>query len=288
MTKVLYTLRQILPQNFKETIFDTRKNLIYFLPFAVKYQSKSINIYHCCVHKSASQWLQSLLFDFRVYQYSGLKACRNTKIKHGGYLPTESASEKFPEHTIAGSLHISYDNFQKIPKPAHYKAFFVMRDPRDIVVSDYFSLKYSHVPNPGVIETRDKLSTMDEIEGIIYVLNRIHQRRLFTALDSWIDAAKKDPNILLFRFEELTAVDNFAVFKKLLAHCDIAMPDQVLTSLLEEYRFEKLTGRQQGKEDKRSHLRKGIPGDWQNYFNETISSRFQELTGDLVHRLGYG
>jgi hypothetical protein len=45
-------------------------------------------------------------------------------------------------------------------------------------------------------------------------------------------------------------------------------------------------GQKQGEEEKQARYRKGISGDWNNYFSDALVKRFDELTGDLVVRLG--
>ena len=65
------------------------------------------------------------------------------------------------------------------------------------------------------------------------------------------------------------------------------MPDTMLYQLLQDYSFERLAGRKRGKEDRLAHYRKGVPGDWRNYFDDTIIAKFKDCTSDLVLRLGY-
>jgi len=283
-TQLNSTLRKLIPTNVKDVVKRSRLWL--------RYKSSCSNIYHCCVHKTASQWIQSLFFDSRIYRYSGLTVCPNGKVHRGGYETREANnaidSDPFPEKTIAGSLHISFDNFLAIPKPKCYKAFFVMRDPRDIVVSYYFSAKYSHVLDPRISKEREILNSLSQIDGMVYTIESLNKFGLFTALESWIGTPIKDLNIKIFRFEDLTNPNNFAAFKQLFSHCDIVMPDKILSQFLKDYTFQRLTkGRPLGDEDRRSHLRKGVPGDWQNYFNEKIDQEFKKVTGDLVSRLGY-
>ncbi|MEC4986426.1 MAG: sulfotransferase domain-containing protein [Oscillatoria sp. PMC 1076.18] len=273
-------MQNLVPNNLKNIIKNSK--------IWLRHRSQYTNLYHCCVHKTASQWLQALFCDSRVYRYSGLKLCPNGQVRRGGYGIVETNSEKFPEKTIAGSLHISFENYLAIPKPDNYKTFFVMRDPRDIVISNYFSVKYSHVPNGNILEQRQTLNNLSLTEGIIYTIEHLQNWGLFAALDSWIDAPKKDPKVKLFKYEEITAKNNFVVVQELLHHCDIKMPDKTLEELLNYHSFVKKTkGRQQGEENQRSHFRKGIAGDWKTYFNEEIEAKFQQATRDLTKRLEY-
>ena len=66
------------------------------------------------------------------------------------------------------------------------------------------------------------------------------------------------------------------------------MPDSILSELLEENSFPRLSGgRNQGEEDKMNHFRKGISGDWKNYFDDEIENKFMDITCDLIDILGY-
>ena len=52
--------------------------------------------------------------------------------------------------------------------------------------------------------------------------------------------------------------------------------------------FEKLSrGRQRGQEDTSSFYRKGVAGDWNNYFTERDKQIYKEEAGELLIRLGY-
>ena len=107
-------------------------------------------------------------------------------------------------------------------------------------------------------------------------------------MNSWIDAPSEDANILLFRYEELTGKQNIESFKRLCTHCDIKIPDNLICQILSDYSFEKLSqGRQQGDENHNSHYRKGLPGDWKNHFTHKVRQHFEEVTGNLIDRLGY-
>ena len=53
-------------------------------------------------------------------------------------------------------------------------------------------------------------------------------------------------------------------------------------------RFKSITkGRKRGQEDISTHERKGIAGDWRNYFAHAIKEKFKDLYGDLLMATGY-
>jgi hypothetical protein len=51
--------------------------------------------------------------------------------------------------------------------------------------------------------------------------------------------------------------------------------------------FEKTTTRQPGQADPIAKARKGVHGDWQNYFTRHDAQIFQEHCGHWLHRYGY-
>ena len=65
------------------------------------------------------------------------------------------------------------------------------------------------------------------------------------------------------------------------------MPDGILSQLLDDYNFERLSGRKRGEEDKFAYYRKGVPGEWREYFDESTKEKLKKLTNDLVVRLEY-
>ncbi len=66
------------------------------------------------------------------------------------------------------------------------------------------------------------------------------------------------------------------------------MPEEELVALYDQNSFKKITGgRNQGVEDQNAHYRKGISGDWRNYFDESLITYFREVTRDLLEVLGY-
>lgn len=257
----------------------------------VLYRSTNQNIYHCTVQKCASQWVRGIFSDPRVYRYSGLTSYQYQHHLPGKYDPRKLTDRRFntafPESTIATPLYIDYEGYTTIPKPAFYKTVFLMRDPRDVLISWYFSIKYSHPAFGEVERIRQDLHRLSESDGLLYALEFLNDYGLFQAQRSWAGATAKDPNVLLVRYEDLIGPDTLPALERLLMHCDIRMPGNVLEELLSLHSFEKLSGRKRGQEDLRAHYRKGIAGDWHNHFNDPIRSQFAAVAGDVLDVWGY-
>jgi hypothetical protein len=155
-------------------------------------------------------------------------------------------------------------------------------------VSHFFSSRYSHVENPGVLEERARLEGLSEKEGMIVHMRYMADRGIFDALRSWSIEAAKDPRLQLFRFEDLVGSDQLHWMCKLVEHCDIQIPQDKLQDVLDRLSFERLSGgRKQGEENKAHKYRSGKHGDWKKYFDEEVIAAFNEVTRDLTRLWGY-
>jgi len=248
------------------------------------------NIYHCCTHKSASQWVRGLLGDPITYRYSGLEPFHYQTEWMDGHDPrpvTERYFEKqFPRQTVATPLYLHYDCFRNLKKPRDYRAFFVLRDPRDVVVSWYFSMRNSHPENESVKQVRKDLRQRSKFEGLQYSIDWLSDFGLFDAQRSWTKA--KDSAIKVVTYEELTGPDQFNAFRELFNHLTVPIPDRKLKELLDKHSFEKKSGgRSKGEEDKDAHHRKGVSGDWRNHFDYDMRLKFKNATDRIASEVGY-
>jgi len=276
--------RRYVPAGWKRRIRNSR---LY-----VSHRSDVENVYFACVQKTASRWLRRILKDERVFRRSGLEYLdyiRSLPFSERRSLTEIRFPDGFPSRTIVGPLYTGYEGYVSIRKPAHYRAFFVMRDPRDIVVSWYYSMRYSHASSDGRFdEVREDLGRRSERDGLKRAMDLLAgSAELFPALRSWAGAPERDGCVLLVRYEDLTGPNSAAAFARLFSHCDIRIPEKTQTQLLEEHSFKRISGRRQGQEDVKSHYRKGKAGDWKEHLDDDLLGYFREVTGDLLEALGY-
>ena len=100
-------------------------------------------------------------------------------------------------------------------------------------------------------------------------------------------AEKQSESIKIFRYEDLIE-DNAGFLQKLFDYLEIRIPNTKTRKLAERYSFEKITkGRIRGTENIYRHNRKGVSGDWKNYFDDDIYGYFRKRTGNLIERVGY-
>lgn len=283
MKRIFRTIYYHLPLSLQHKI----RTIIY----PPSHKSQYVNIFHCTTQKAGSQWIRKILSDKRTYSYCGLIPFSYEASLPGGFDPrglTERViTRPFPKRTIATPLYIDYKGYKMVPKPKESKAIFVVRDPRDLVVSEYFSLRYSHGLMGDIPKLRRQLNKLNEAEGLLHVLEYLHSYGTFACQRSWIEEGNTDPEVLIVRFEDLITNYSMPIWKNVFGHFDIQIPKLILSELLRDYSFEALSGRRRGIEDKHSHYRKGVYGDCRNYFDEQLVKKFKQLTGDLIVRLGY-
>jgi len=176
-----------------------------------------------------------------------------------------------------------------------FVGFHVIRDPRDIAVSSYFSHLNSH-PTDGwkaLVKHREKLQGVSKSEGLFCDIEFITPG--FNRLLKWNYAL---PNILEIKMEKLTRepYENFVKIFDFLGILDTGSPGSPgkeislpqLKEILNKKSFSNLSGgRKKGQEDTGHHFRKGIAGDWVNHFTEEHKRYFKEKHNDLLIKLGY-
>jgi len=170
-----------------------------------------------------------------------------------------------------------------------FRAFHIIRDPRDIIVSGYFSHRYSHKIdgeiNSWLVPIRKKLEELPFNEGLATEIEHGH------ALSSISNWNFNDSQIIELRSEEVlfgTEAQCLQLLKDTLTHMQFDIfSDEVLLAVIRTH-HEFFSGRRKrGEEERSSHFRKGTPGDWRNYFTERHVAQFKERWGDLCVRLGY-
>jgi hypothetical protein len=120
--------------------------------------------------------------------------------------------------------------------------------------------------------------------------------RLRQAASNWrllVGSAVEDGPVLLgsdyteVRYEDLLVRTNEEV-ERLLSFLEVDTEEAIVEHCVSSASFEKLSrGRQRGQEDPSSFYRKGVAGDWRNYFTEEDRRVFKEEAGELLIRLGY-
>lgn len=229
-------------------------------------------IFHVTHWKAGSQWVHRILLE----------------LAHGSIVPPEMGETQFLSSplrpgAVYPTVYVSREQFQSVRLPEGARWFVIIRDLRDTLVSIYFSTRYSHpVIVEDVITGRQRLNAMSLEDGLLMLLDE--WLPMCAAIQSsWIASGER-----IIRYEDLLHRDVEIFEEILIGHCGLAVSPERLREVVLRYRFEQVTGgRRLGEEDIHAHERKGIPGDWRNYFTPRVAARFNERFGDLLEATGY-
>lgn len=235
-------------------------------------QNQLSTVFHVTHWKAGSQWLHRILRDVApnriVDPQLSERQFLDTPLVAGAVYPT---------------VYVTKEQFYSVELPANYKKFVIIRDLRDTLVSGYFSIRYSHaVIDRSLADWRQRLDSTSVEDGLIMLMEewlpmsaRIQR--------SWVESGET-----FIRYEDLLQGDTAILEDVLIRQCDIGVSSDSLKDIILRNRFESLTnGRKPGDENRMAHERKGIAGDWKNYFTSAVTDAFNGQYGRLLVEAGY-
>jgi len=169
------------------------------------------------------------------------------------------------------------------------RTVYVMRDGRDAIVSRYYETLHREPRHRRDVE-RFLGSPMTD-DNIRANLPRFIQfmstyqggcADYKTHLTYWLEH-----HYVTLKYEDLLR-DTAGALRRALSELTGREPDMSrVESAVKKNSFEAATKRARGEESKSAFLRKGISGDWKNYFTPEAARVFDAYAGDLLIRLGY-
>lgn len=271
-------------------------------------------------HKCASTWIRRI-----VRSVSVLMGMNETVVHNAAQI---LQSRTLQDHLLQTNTAIfCYTNadVEQVKQLKQYRGVHVIRDPRDIIVSAYYSHLYSHPLNdwPELALQRTRLQSVDKDEGLILTIQFLQSS--FALMSQW---DYSNPDVLELKMEDLIA-DPLAGFLAIFRFWGLLHEGQprpleklamglnqlnqrgrsklpfgwplspikvpltrisslTISEIVKESSFERLTGgRSPGQQLATSHYRNGKPGDWMNHLKPDHIIYFNKLYGDLPRRLGY-
>lgn len=220
------------------------------------------------------------------------------------YLDIPFPRNKFPT-TKRSLFHGHYLPKNRIVK--NKKIILLVRDGRDTLVSFYHhQLLWNdkNKLNPSNVEYYRKTVGFDNYENVkknmaAYIKysflhkppkfqHYLFHGNWFQFNDAWLKEAEKSNNIYLVRYEDLLS-DTQGTMRTLIKNFfnEEEINEERLAEVVHKYSFENQTKRKKGDENTNSFLRKGISGDWKNYFGASEIELFKQYSKDMLVRLKY-
>lgn len=230
------------------------------------------------VHKSAStffNWYLKELSTETGHTYVDVNGYFGTMGPKG--LEVQKSSE-FTQKVFkkAGFIYGPLRNYIPVPELNDYPLVLVLRDPRDVLTSQYFSIKNSHpMVTPELIARRKKAleSTIDE-----HVLSQAD--RFVKTYTEYLDNVYGKKNVLFLKYEEVIS-DFKTCLLKINTHCGLELTEEQLKKLDKSEKFKKKA------EDQHTHIRKISSGDHKEKLKpETIEILNKKFEG-ILRALNY-
>lgn len=157
----------------------------------------------------------------------------------------------------------------------HIKFVNIFRDPRDVIVSNIFYLANL---DPRLGGWGAKFQALSEPERILHFIR--NGEFSLARLEEWFTYKSG----FKIRYEELlnSCADQL---KKLFDWLELSVNPGNIEKTVEMHSFKKKSGRHPGQENESSFFRKGISGDWKNYFDSRCTQAFKTEKGGRWNRL---
>jgi hypothetical protein len=173
-----------------------------------------------------------------------------------------------------------------------FRVIVTLRDPRDQLVSRMFHLRRDQRhPWHERVQTWDDHKLLmaciegredDSLPGVIAMHN---------ITQSWLER----PDLArLVRYEDLLT-DADAEMTEVFAHVGLHIGSVLRRRIVARNAFDRLVvgreiwrrGRKAGEMDPKSHFRKGVSGDWRQYFEAEHIAQFKQLANSILVEFGY-
>jgi hypothetical protein len=180
-----------------------------------------------------------------------------------------------------GRLVRSHEPF----RPQYRKAIYVVRDGRDVAVSMYWQAK-------RVMGMEADFS--DYLE--LFLAGRLTGAGAWAGhVEGWLDSPPfASGNVLVARYEDMKE-QPADVLRRAAAFLGVSPSDEKIAEAVEAGSMESMKDREK-KSSGVAHLetgekipvvRKGVVGDWSNYFSQEDKRAFWQAAGPAMRRLGY-
>lgn len=239
------------------------------------------SILHFSVNRSATQYVKSIL-----RQCAAENGLTNVGLHdyafHGEfpYLNTISKDDMLSYSHIFKPKGYAYSVFgdmvDGIPNLEQYRTILFIRDPRDILVSAYYAVAYSH-STPGEGDKKNQFMALRQQAKNSTIDHYVSQQcdRLYAVFERYQKLLIEPyPAVYITRFEDM--VEDFPSWlSALLDYCDLTISDRLYQSLIDEH-----NRHTPQEENIQRHQRKGIVGDYREKLQPMtiayIESRFSE------------
>jgi len=178
------------------------------------------------------------------------------------------------DKTPANTFHL--DSLERLFPQAKY--IHIVRDGRDVVVSHFHHTKR--------VMQQNNISGVEQVNFSNFIENSANKWVGFVKTAAEFTEKVGIDKVHTLRYEDLKAQPR-AVIKNLCEFLKIDAQEKIIIECEKTASFEQLTGRKAGEENLNSFMRKGIVGDWQNYFDSQSQEKMEAIAGKWLAKFSY-
>ena len=246
------------------------------------------SILHFSVNRAATQYVKSILrrcavvndlTNVRLHDYAFY--CDIPYLNTLSREEMQSYVHLFKPHGYAYSVFGGM--IEGIPQLDQYRTFLMVRDPRDILVSGYYAVAYSHI-NPGQTTKKRQFMALRQQAQAMSLDDYARQQcdRLYETFERYqrlLVAPYSD--VYITRFEDM--VSDFPEWlSALLKYCKLDISEQLYQTLVEEH-----VRKTPQTENIQRHVRKGIVGDYLEKLHPSTIEHVQTKCDKILSNFNY-
>jgi hypothetical protein len=261
----------------KQAVYKANnQEMVIEIPAASKYPS----FFVFAMHKSGSvmqdKILEEVCAEFEIPMISIAKTAFKQGIEEGAF--EQNICEIFQE---TGYCYYGFRYFPQYLKEFNlsgFKKILLIRDPRDIVVSHYYSMKKSHTVPQGevgqkLLELRDELAHTEVDE---YVLKKAPGFKNILKNYGIIE----DEKFKLFRYEDIIFNKQEWV-QNILDFLGLELPEDRVKAIAAKHDIFPSA------ENQNTHIRKVTPGDYKNKLKPETIEQLNDCFKEVLEKYGY-
>lgn len=260
---------------YSRYIMATRACRLGFREYGSQYSQHTLFI--AGLPKSGTSWFSAMLASYPGYHELLIPEQTIYDLATGGAhdfeLP-DDMFDRFKNMLVVTKMHIyGSPHNAALLKRAKVKYIVLHRDLRDVAVSEVHYVRrmrwhpeYKYYAGKSVQE------------GLAVFAERT-LRSYVQWVQLWHENLDSELGLEL-RYEKILK-DPKAVMAQVARHFGLDSSPERIQQIVARFQFQKLSdGRDQGQGSNNSFFRKGVAGDWQNYFSPELNNKFKKIAGD--------